>query len=452
MARFVRRARIAGLRRLWDSKIRLLFYLLAIVTLFTLEFTNEIEQKISGQNRAESKFFEPAFLYQKVTKAGNRRPRSHYVRLVTFDPLKEPQWLRGNECNSRSFEAKLLNALSNAHPALIVLDEYFPEDDCVQSDQLPHSQELRAAVRRLTDEHIPIVIAEYSLNSEEQQGFMQKRKLNGARLDATGTLLLPRVHFDGEDETQPLITYGSAALDDDNRRIPTSWSPTYRSQADLDAHKSFTLNGLAFQAAKVYDTSPVLQARLESLDDLTENPFASFLKEDEFVEVEALDVMCGNAGTPSETRWQKCSPSNYAMKELAGHIVLVGDSSQEDTHISVLGDVHGLLLQANYIECLLDDRVLLPVPCWIELAASLFLLALIEFTFRFLAESPVIALVFALAWILSSCLLCYLIVLQFGYYMYIWIPGVVAVVGECLSSLREKRPPKKGCRKKSWLP
>lgn len=59
-ARFLRRTWIGGLRRLWHSKILLVFYLLAIVTLFALDFAGEIAQKIRVPNDTESKFFEPA--------------------------------------------------------------------------------------------------------------------------------------------------------------------------------------------------------------------------------------------------------------------------------------------------------------------------------------------------------------------------------------------------------
>lgn len=447
-------ARTIGLRRVWRSKLLRISYLVSILTLFALEHFDEIAEGIWGSAATDSKYLQPALFYQAVTKAGYRHPRAHYVRLVTFDPLKEPQWLQGSECLSRSFEAKLISAISKAHPALIVLDEYFPEDDCVEQDpktgefiEDKKTKELKSAIAHLTQSGVPIVLAEYSLNDDEQVEFMQKGKLRkGTRLKPWEILLQPRIQFDGEDKTPPSITYGAAELDADSRRIPIRWNE-YDSQADMDAGKGpFELLGLAAQAASVYDSSMSFQHQLERLDTAKEDPFTSFLAETEFIQFESLDVICGRSETSPKTDWQNCSPSSFAMKDLSGHIVLVGDASEDDKHKSVLGDVHGLVLQANYIESLLDDRVLFPVPWAIELTSSLILFFLIQMTFDRLSVHPIRATLLAFFWVTFSCLLCYLIVLLFGFYMYIWVPGLLAILGEYLSIRSEGKPKRQRVR------
>lgn len=452
--------------RIARSKILVLSYTLALLAIFASENFEQIAEKIWGQSVQEWKSLQPAFLYQEVTNAGYRRPRPHYVRLVTFDPVKEPQWLQGSECNSRLFEARLLDALSRSHPALIVLDEYFPVGDCIETDSTANAQtqdptkELQASVNRLTTMGIPVVIADYSLNYEEQLEFMSKGKLNpkGRHLEPSEILLQPRVHFDREleegveeqsDKPRPLVTFGAAHRDEDSRRIPINWAE-YPSQDDLDArvgdydstHGPFEILGLAAQAASVYDSSPRFQNELLKLRNAKEDPFTSFLPEKEFTQFESLDVLCGNAHVRSDTNWKSCKPSDYAMSQLSGHIILVGDASEDDTHMSVLGNVYGYLLVANYIESLLDDRVLFPVPWPVELGTSFVLFIAIWLIFRRWKLSPVKALVAAILLILASYFLCYLVVLVLGYYMYVWIPSIVALIGETISLFMDQ-PPKK---------
>lgn len=498
LIRLLGRVRNKWLHRVWRSKLLSTCYLLAIVTIFALEHADEIAERIWGTSITNSRFLQPGALYQAITRAGYRHPRSHYVRLVTFDPDKEPQWLQGSECLSRSFEAKLLDAISDSHPALIALDEYFPEGDCLvpdpQSKQMvedAYTVALHGAVQRLTEKGIPVVIAEYTLNYEEQLKLIHIGKLvtKDGFLTPEEVLLQPEVQFDGENEEQPLVTRGAAELEPDSRKIPIRWNEFY-SQAEVDAvreneketsdedalyafrqeHGPFELYGLAAQVAQVYDISSPFNSELQSLDVRRENPFTSFLNEDQLIEFEALDLMCGKDKTPTlrkdktppEIDWHNCSPSKDEMNNLSGHIILVGDTSADDMHPSVIGNVRGLVLQANYIESLLDDRVLFPVPWPIELITSLVLFILIEYTFRALETSQITALGVALTWILISYLACYAIVLVFGYYMYIWVPGGVAVVGETINLLtngrskrhRQKRnlPSKKGAEAAGQLP
>lgn len=447
---FLGRVRPAGLRRVWKSKILSVFYLLAIVMSFGLEHIDEIAARIWGEDIKNSKWLRPGLLYQAVTKAGYRRPRAHYVRVVTVDPDKEPQDLEGNECRSRFFEARLLDAISTAHPALIALDEYFPAGDCVREEDKQYTQKLKDALRRVTKLGIPVVIADNTLNEEERLKHRQSQYLNGSPLKSYEVVEEPRVQFDGEDGDDPKITYGNVHRDPDTRRIPTSWA-TYVSQDDIDTHarlgdkdveiRPFHVYGFAFQVASVYDDSRRLQSELEELDDLKENPFTSFLEIDQFEAFEALDVLCGHARTDKAIDWENCSSSNYAMNSLAGHIVLVGDvSTKEDIHPSVFGDINGCWLIANYIESVLDDRILFAVPWWIELLLSLLLFGVIEIIFRLLEKSPLVALGIAFIVVLCTYVTSYLIVLGFGYYMYIWIPGLVAILGEFVSLLVDTQP------------
>ena len=49
--------------------------------------------------------------------------------------------------------------------------------------------------------------------------------------------------------------------------------------------------------------------------------------------------------------------------QIAGHVVIIGEINHElDDHLTIVGRMSGLLVQANYIEALLDDRLFRPMP------------------------------------------------------------------------------------------
>jgi hypothetical protein len=412
--------------------------LIAIILPFILDHFPDLAANLLHVDIKNSRWAQPGFWYQELTLAGYRHPRAHFVRLVTSDPEKEEPTLQGNACLTRAFEADLLIALLKIHPALIVLDEYFPQEMCPSND--PGTAKLKAAITPVTAAGIPVIIGRYSISREDQ---LEATTPPNMLLDDDEVYLKPSVNFQAGDPSRSLVSYGVTTIESDSRLIPLSW-PTYPSEADFGAHRSRSPQPtLPLQVAKVYGSSPLFQWKLGMLAARDRDPYTSFLNMGDFIKFEALDIICGGARTPRTTQWESCAPSDYGIEDLRGHIVLVGDED-DGPFDSVVGQVPGYLLQANYMEGLLDDRVFSPVSPWITVSASLLLFAAIESMFRLYRSRPIKAVVLAFCSIALAWLVCYVLVLAFGYYLSLWVPGVIVVLGEFISLLLERRSPDLG--------
>src|SRR5216684_1784964 len=63
--------------------------------------------------------------YQKVVTLGYRKPKPHFVRVVTVTPPNN-----ASACDYRRLLAGLLLKLRDLHPAIVVLDYSFSPHDC----------------------------------------------------------------------------------------------------------------------------------------------------------------------------------------------------------------------------------------------------------------------------------------------------------------------------------
>jgi CHASE2 domain-containing sensor protein len=106
-------------------------------------------------------------------------------------------------------------------------------------------------------------------------------------------------------------------------------------------------------------------------------------------------------------------------------------------HDSVLGYTPGIILQANYIEALLDGRFLSQSPLPLQILLSFLCFAAIEIVFEFIpkiwAALPIAVLVVVVFYAMS-----YLAMVQFGYYLDLWIPSALALLLKVISSLQSR--------------
>jgi CHASE2 domain-containing sensor protein len=118
---------------------------------------------------------------------------------------------------------------------------------------------------------------------------------------------------------------------------------------------------------------------------------------------------------------------------------MVGEfGNKHDLHETVLGEVPGVVLQANYVESQLDDRYLKPVGKWRALTVNLLWVALIEVCFvRW--TSPQRALFFSVLSVVFLWLMCYIIVFG-GYFLPIWQQNIwfLLITLRWLEAWREK--------------
>jgi CHASE2 domain-containing sensor protein len=94
----------------------------------------------------------------------------------------------------------------------------------------------------------------------------------------------------------------------------------------------------------------------------------------------ARDLVCSAPGDPG---WRACEDAGLSKKlrSLAdGRVVIIGeDVTDADRHDTVVGGLPGYMLQANYIESLLDDRLIRPVPEGLNMMAGLRFFAAFEY-------------------------------------------------------------------------
>jgi CHASE2 domain-containing sensor protein len=113
----------------------------------------------------------------------------------------------------------------------------------------------------------------------------------------------------------------------------------------------------------------------------------------------------------------------------------MGDRSYEDIHESVLGEVPGYLLMANYIEGLLDDRTFSDVPWWIEFAFAIVLFVSIHLLFHWRRGHSLMALVIVTLLVVQF-LTAFVTTVYFGYYLTIWFPSALVVLAEFVNAIR----------------
>jgi CHASE2 domain-containing sensor protein len=88
-----------------------------------------------------------------------------------------------------------------------------------------------------------------------------------------------------------------------------------------------------------------------------------------------------------------------------------------DRHDTVVGDMPGYMLQANYLESLLDDRLIRPVPEAVDWISGFVVYAAFEFIIRRYHRRRVPGVLWALVLLSGTALTVYLAVTLFGYYL-----------------------------------
>ena len=127
--------------------------------------------------------------------------------------------------------------------------------------------------------------------------------------------------------------------------------------------------------------------------------------------------------------WRACEDQEIQpdiRAQIQGRVVVVGeDFSDIDRHETVVGDIPGYILQANYVESLLDDRVIRPAPQLLNLLTGLMVFAGFEYLAWRYHHHRVKA--FA-ALLVGTALIIYLSVTLLGYYLNPVTISVIAVL------------------------
>jgi hypothetical protein len=396
--------------------------MLILVPLIVEFASDRLEPSRRESQRTWARFFESAFWYQALLKAGSREPHNRFVRIVTFSRGKEPPEVFVNICQQRVLLAKLLMKLETAGPALIVIDKYFHPGACPDLND-PGNRMLATALRASKS---PVVLGLRTLDEDDLDA---QRPLNGVErqaLEKASLVLAPRLDFGS---LPPTVKYGILRVDSDTRRIPLQW-PVYSDRKELETGQAHLMESLSLVAVEQYDASSFRRPEFNALFSEGLHPFTSFLSEQEIPTLSAIDLVC-HTQNHQPSQWQNCEPDDYADDLIRNHIVVVGNRVVEDFHPSVVGTVPSVVLQANYIESLLDGRYLKSLPFYFSFLANFILfLGLGLPCYRGMPWerfTPNQILVASLLFSFILWISVYFIVLHLGYYFVVWFPGALAL-------------------------
>jgi len=335
---------LARLPRRWRLSVFAAF--LACLAVYGVETLVEsiLESEEHGRSPLARSIFELSGLYQRVVTVGWRKPEPRFTTIVELNIENDPR-LRAVSlnmvCDQRAFLADLIEKLAALNPAAIVLDKYFGADTCVRHPK--GTLALERAIANASRAGVPVVVGVYAARAENQS-----EERSELRLDPS--------LFTGN----PDVTQGIVNIDRDSRRMALRWCGSVDGQGTTQPEWCETL---AVRGSRKYDAQIMVKyPRLKQLMTSDTRPYVSFMRPEQFCRYAVL----GDGGLVKGTD-RRCpvDPENGAVstRYMRGKIVVVGETTRDiDTHMSVVGPVSGVFMQANFIEALLDDRYFRPVP------------------------------------------------------------------------------------------
>jgi CHASE2 domain-containing sensor protein len=419
---------LASLRKRWVTRTALTAigtYVLVFSIPLVLENAAEIAEHVPA---LEPVLKSGARLYQKIATASPRPVMSRFTALVKLSTDTLPANILRNACDGqREFLSRLLPRIAAARPSMIVLDFAFAAESCDQQQTTDPTGGTRHLVERLEEvaEQSPIVIGQVLEKGEDR-------------------VIKPSISI----PESPRITYGLLVFNRDTRKVPLSWH-VYRSRAEAedDATEPKRVPTLALQAAVVYrSTFPDGGKQLAQLVETRQHPFTGFMPEEAFTSVQPLRLMC-NAEHAAAQAWKSCADTEGDAAErdkLRGKIAVVG-WQQDDEWDTVAGEMPGYIVNANYIEALLDDHYLKPVAFWWQLALSIVWVLLIELPFHphwQLAKNTAL-LISLLIWLAVAFSVYYFAVVLAGYFTVLFVPSLVALLIRFIQHWYEDRTHRK---------
>ena len=371
-------------------------------------------------------------------------PSPDNVVLVTYSTRYEGRYLMGNYCALRAFTARVLERLASVSPSAIVIDwsndpASCPSDDAGTKDLINAAQRVTAGEVQDAKGHsfpaVPVITARATW---DRAWFERYAAENALRVDP-GAM--------GEDDFvgQPDVLDGSHAdfglirLDCESDRIPLHWN-FYASPQDVGKppRPAETMSVLAVRLSN--HGSAIGRPRLQRLMRDEVNPYASLFAEKEFSEVHALDLVC-NERPDDVSKYGGCKGGKpEELKKLRTKIALLGDvSGREDFHRTPIGDVPGALLQANYIEYLINGQYMKPVSWSIQLLISIAWFAAIEYIFSKYTHQPLYALSLSLAAIVLGIFVFFFIAVRLlGYHLVLLPPSLLLICIRACYALGER--------------
>jgi CHASE2 domain-containing sensor protein len=308
--------------------------------------------------------FNLARLYQGLVGA-DRKPLERFTAVVKIDSDTDPGAIGSTDvCGQREQIAQMVCQIHRASPRVIVIDKFYGTKECGKPND-----DLQRAFFEVSQD-VPIVlgrlVADENSNGESEYRYYLTPSLQFATVAGAK------------------LAFGVVNIDRDSRKLPLQWQ-LYPNKESAQAGTSLQLyDTLALAAAKAYDDNLLINhPRLDYLFNHHEHPYISFLREDEFHPITVSEVLAGSevSGGANATGEQKtfCPTEKPAknLQKMGGMVVVIGEQSMSDMHQSVVGRLPGYLMQANFIEALLDDRYYRAMPV-LDYAYGFLFLAVLE--------------------------------------------------------------------------
>lgn len=381
----------------------LVIYAVAFSAPFMLENASEIGDLLPAFAR---RLMDSGAWYQIMTSAGPRHVLPRYTALVALDPKTLPPSLLLNVCaEERELIARLIRKVDRAQPSMIVLDFVFLKESCdpPQTGRDSGTEHVTQALQEVAGRRPVIIGQEVTIENEE-------------------LVTKPSIPLDQKAGIESaLVTYNK-----DLRKVPLMWdvrSPGAGSSSD-------SMDTLAYKTARLYRAAfPDQGKALKDLSDSGRHPYTNFIPENKFAEADAFALLC-DPQQHSGREWRSCTDAEgdaTASGKLKGHIAVVGWRAG-DLHHTIIGDMPGFVIHANYIEALLDEHYLKTIDFrWqLFLSALWFLCMDIPFWIREHETARPFATAL-LVWIASALLVYYVAVVNLGFYSGLLVPSLAAL-------------------------
>jgi hypothetical protein len=390
-------------------------YALGTIILFALD--NVVDKVKTGSEVSFNSIYTTVFSATSLypwTSGWFRKPQTQNVAIVTItigqDDDAAGESLSDN-CARRKFLADLITAIDNAKPRGLVLDYMFGKGQCVEGDtERSDTSKLERSLQESATANGAVIIGQGAYRKEDLESnwpsefiALRSRGFKDADLfikplPAAVALLDSRVHP------------GLVQLNADYRKIPLSWRVFSN-----DGAAPYAMDTISVAAVRAFSGNGDLLNKLNMLQREGRHPFTSFAKEQNFLIVPAATIMARLADS----------------SDLKNRIVLVSiidPEHNDDTHDTFMGKVPGVVLQANYVEALMDGRFLRPIDRRVQVVIGLAWFAVIEMLLKYWAGRgwsgvvvPVIIIV--VCWSVIS-----VVITWYGRYIELLFPSIFVLI------------------------
>jgi len=376
--------------------------------------------------------------YDAVTRLGFRHAMPHLVQIVR---VRDQQIMSLPVCQKRLFLAKLVKAVEEIHPSLIALDIWFPQNACPSND--PGTDALLESIQGSS---VPIVVSmetyppsefakianDQTANKGDDRPVVSEAQFEQTR---TGRLVLGRdltfrseSHKNGPGNVM-LVNVGLVRIAADIKKIPLTW-PVYEVQPNGDLGDVRVMPSLSLVAAETYEreiSNGRVSSRLRDLVDAEAFPYITSLSPEKSAGApngipvtDALKLVCGSLPAAD---WTRCGAENRSALVSVAPIVMISQWTSSDVH----GDppMPGDVLQANYMEALLEESYIAPVPERSTLVLNICWILLVEVIF-FIWPTPR-AVKYAVFATLAILGITYFILLEWGYFLVFWTLALAVI-------------------------